>query len=992
MSTVQLGNLFTTVQITSLRSGLQIATILRRINPAVVLALVCCLPRPAAAQDSSVTGRLHVVWEDPQSPNDPARMHFFLADEQSRWTELRIPAHVRQRIGEPMSLAGRYVRVTGLRLPATTPGLASAITEVNAVELTTAPAGAPSLDIQSDIVSGTQSWVTVLCSFDRSSSTPHSPSWYEQLMGSDYPGVGDFWREVSFNALEITGNMVVGWYDLPSRRSAYINNDGTPNLEKLKDDCSEAADADIHFPAHVGIHFQFNETIGCCSWGGTMSLDRDGENRVYAMTWMAPWADQLIYAHEMGHGLGLDHSSGPYGTVYDSDWDVMSRGHTYRDGTFGWIAPHTISYHKQQLGWIDPARLYIPAQGSVATIGLHRLGESANADGYHMAKIPLAGDAFYTVEARRFYGYDGSLPGEAIVLHHVDPSRAEPAHVVDPDNDGDPNDAGAMWLPGETFTDAANGVRVSVLSGTSNGFEVEIEVGNVGTDPEPRITLTPTSLAYETTEGTNPLDQSFSVMNDGGGTLDYTVSSNRTWLSLSRTSGNLSAGVSQNVSVGMDASGLTAGSYDGTITIAGNGENGPQTVAVSVTVNEQPVAPRIVLTPTSLAYETTVGTNPLDKSFTVKNDGEGILEYTASSNRNWLDVSRTSGSLGAGATQSVAVSVDASGISAGTQSGTITIGGNGENAPQTVAVSVTVTEKPGEPLIAVGPSSLDFQIKGNKATGPKKLGVQNAGSQDLNWNASSNQSWLKLGKSSGTLSSGSTDSLSVEVSLTGLEPGTYDATIEVAGNADNSPQSVKVQLKLTKGGVVKLKKGRLTFAGSTEEEPLAAYVLLENDGDAPAEWSASTDQEWVELETMSGSLVAGETTGLALRVDITSLSPGHHSASIEFAGGDDELPDTLQVELMVTDGPGVRHGPEQAAAHLLGAGASLGSDELDYIDFVGNGNGRFDVGDLRAWLIQAGELGADAPLLSLEAAYASQPESTSEGLPAVSRESAERRD
>jgi hypothetical protein len=143
---------------------------------------------------------------------------------------------------------------------------------------------------------------------------------------------------------------------------------------------------------------------------------------------------------------------------------------------------------------------------------------------------------------------------------------------------------------------------------------------------------------------------------------------------------------------------------------------------------------------------------------------------------------------------------------------------------------------------------------------------------------------------------------------------------------------------------------------------------------------------------MSGSLDAGETAALALRVDITSLSPGMYSARIEFAGGDDELPDTLQVELAVSDGPGVRHQPDQAAAHLLGAGAALGADELDYIDFVGNGNGRFDVGDLRAWLIQAGELRADAPVLNLRPGYASQPESTSEGLPAVSRESAERRD
>jgi hypothetical protein len=446
------------------------------------------------------------------------------------------------------------------------------------------------------------------------------------------------------------------------------------------------------------------------------------------------------------------------------------------------------------------------------------------------------------------------------------------------------------------------------------------------------------------------------------------------------------------VTVSVDASGLAVGTQSGTITVGGNGVNAPQTVAVNVTVTAVDPEPLIALTPTSLGYSTTEGTDPSGKSFGVKNDGDGTLEYTVSSNRTWLGLSRTSGSLSAGASQSVTVSVDASGLAVGTRTGTITVGGNGTNAPQTLAVSVTVTEQPSEPRIAVGPSSLEFQIKGKKAPGPKKLGIQNTGSQDLNWNASASQPWLKLGTSSGTLSGGSTDSLSVEVSLEGMEAGTYDATIDVAGNADNSPQTVAVQLKLTKGGVVKLKKGRLTFAGSTDEQPLVEYVVLENDGDATAEWTASPDQEWLELETTSGSLDAGASAALALRVDVTGLPPGQHSASIEFAGGDDELPDTLRVELMVTDGPGVRHPPEQAAAHLLGAGAALGSDELDYIDHVGNGNGRFDVGDLRAWLIQTGELRADTPLLNLRPGYASQPKSTSEGLPAVSRESAERRD
>ena len=958
--------------------------LVERVGRGLLLALAVLVAAGAAnAQQTSVRGRVAVTWADPPVGQPELVLH--LVDAQGQTSRLELPPHLRTDIGAQLRLDRALVEVQG----------ELSVTESGGRRLRVGGLQPLVLESESLVLAdarGNGPWAVLLCRFPDVASTPHPVSWYESLFGANAPGLVDFWNEVSFGRHDVSGTQVLGWMDLPLPRDAYFNG-SSPDLNALFQDCTGVADPDLDFGTVTGIHMAFNSDLGGYAWGGSAWITRDGLAAFYPTTWMPTWADHKTYAHEMGHGLGMPHSSGPYSQIYDSRWDVMSGGYGGNSGTYGRIAMHTIAFHKDLLGWIPPQVKLQPNPDSRSTVRLAHLAEDALGGEYSMVEIPLPDGEFYTVEARRDYGYDGP-PYEAVVLHRVDPDRSNgvPANVVDLDGNGNPNDGGAAWLPGETFKDTQNGVRVSVVSQTSSGFEVEIEVGNPGTDPQPLIALTPTTLTYETTEGTNPLDKSFTVKNDGGGTLDYTVSSNRNWLGVSRTSGSLGAGATHSVTVSVDASGLVVGTQSGTITVGGNGTNAPQTVAVSVTVNEQPVAPSIAVAPTSLTYETTEGSNPPDKSFTVKNDGGGTLDYTASSNRNWLGLSRSSGSLAAGASHEVSVSVDASSRPVGTSSGTITIGGNGDNAPQTVAVSVTITEQPSGPRIAVGPSSLDFQIKGKKAPGPQKLGLQNSGSQDLNWNANSNQPWLILGESSGTLATGSTDSLSVEVSLTGLDPGTYDATIEVAGNADNSPQSVAVQLKLTKGGVVKLKKGRLTFAGSTEEEPLAAYVLLENDGDASAEWSASADQEWLELDLTSGSLAAGSSVALSLQAQVAGLVPGMFSGSIEFAGGDDELPDTLRVELMVTDGPGVRHPPEQAAAHLLGAGASLGSDELDYIDFVGNGNGRFDVGDLRAWLIQAGKLGADAPLLSLEAAYASQLESTSEGLPAVSRESAERRD
>ncbi len=57
------------------------------------------------------------------------------------------------------------------------------------------------------------------------------------------------------------------------------------------------------------------------------------------------------------------------------------------------------------------------------------------------------------------------------------------ARVIDADNDGDPNDEGAMWVwtpetGGETFRDATNGIAVQVTGATASGYSVRITLGS----------------------------------------------------------------------------------------------------------------------------------------------------------------------------------------------------------------------------------------------------------------------------------------------------------------------------------------------------------------------------------------------------------------------------------------------------------------------------------------------------------------------------------
>ena len=217
------------------------------------------------------------------------------------------------------------------------------------------------------------------------------------------------------------------------------------------------------------------------AWGGALYLTLDGVTRIWSTTWEPPWAygDISVIAHEMGHGFGLPHSYYNRQYVYDNAWDVMSQDRyncaAATDHTYGCMAQHTISYHKDLLGWIPGPRTITTASPFSATIILEDLATPTSIN-YQIAKIPVAGSTtnFYTVEARRFTGYDSKLPGEAVVIHNVDTTEGIPAVLV-PGGLSSSADPGVRWTEGERFTDAKNNITVTVNYATATGFVVTIE-------------------------------------------------------------------------------------------------------------------------------------------------------------------------------------------------------------------------------------------------------------------------------------------------------------------------------------------------------------------------------------------------------------------------------------------------------------------------------------------------------------------------------------
>jgi len=84
----------------------------------------------------------------------------------------------------------------------------------------------------------------------------------------------------------------------------------------------------------------------------------------------------------------------------------------------------------------------------------------------------------------------------------------------------------------------------------------------------PAIGASPVSLSFTATEGgANPATQTLSISNTGGGTLSWDVSDNAAWLTLSPASGTGNGAVMLSVATGT----LSAGSYNGTVTISATG-------------------------------------------------------------------------------------------------------------------------------------------------------------------------------------------------------------------------------------------------------------------------------------------------------------------------------------------------------------------------------------------------------------------------------------
>ncbi|MCX4787319.1 MULTISPECIES: M6 family metalloprotease domain-containing protein [unclassified Streptomyces] len=177
-----------------------------------------------------------------------------------------------------------------------------------------------------------------------------------------------------------------------------------------------------------------------------------------------------VLPHENGHIFGLPDLYTVEGGGAVGHWDIMSEDWGADNDLLGW--------HKWKLGWLDNKQISCAARPGTSD---HVLEPLATRGGTKLAFVPLSDVSGYAVEVRTQAGNDQEVcrPGVLIYKVSTDVDTGQgPVSVMDSTKDSSgctrlPNVhaelSDATFRPGQTFTDRAHGIRISVVDKEDNG-------------------------------------------------------------------------------------------------------------------------------------------------------------------------------------------------------------------------------------------------------------------------------------------------------------------------------------------------------------------------------------------------------------------------------------------------------------------------------------------------------------------------------------------
>ena len=435
--------------------------------------------------------------------------------------------------------------------------------------------------------------------------------------------------------------------------------------------------------------------------------------------------------------------------------------------------------------------------------------------------------------------------------------------------------------------------------------------------PVPTINVSPATLSFNYQSGGSVPPSQNVAISSSGTAFNYNVSTSATWLTATPASGSTPGSVAVSVAPGS----LAAGTYTGTVSISSaTASNSPKTVAVTLTVTAAAL-PTISASPASLNFAYQIGSStPASQTVAIASSGSAV-SFTTATSATWLSATPASGTTQG----NVAVSINPSGLAAGSYTGNVTINSAGaSNSPKSIPVSLTVTAAQVTTL-SVSPANLSFAYQTGGAV-PASQPINVTSTSALGYTATSSGSWLSVTPANGN----TPGSLTASVNPSGLAAGSYSGTITVtASGASNSPQKVTVALTVTAptgNPSLNISPGTVSFSypvGSTTAG--TQKVSVASSGSALNVNAVAAGGAWLSVTPASGSTPAT----LTVTANPSGLAAGTYNGTVTVtSSGASNTPQTIPVKLVITTSTGsgrLRVWPSRAAYFEYESGHAMPS-------------------------------------------------------------------
>jgi hypothetical protein len=234
-------------------------------------------------------------------------------------------------------------------------------------------------------------------------------------------GLNDYWSDVSNRGVNLQGSVVVGWYAEPFTIAQAQARDRGQRYQ----DCIDAAryaPADPYTPPG-------GQLVAVITSPGIDLFGMDGVGAFLPVD-----VDLGGMTHEVGHGLGFNHSfsddpdfrDAPWAQIgeYDDQWDIMSFANTFSKSTpnYGFGGPALNGVHSDRMGWIPRDQILTFGANGVSYGTVQLVPLYGSAAGTKLIRIPFdPGDLFryYTVEYRTKSSWDSSVPADIVMIHET---------------------------------------------------------------------------------------------------------------------------------------------------------------------------------------------------------------------------------------------------------------------------------------------------------------------------------------------------------------------------------------------------------------------------------------------------------------------------------------------------------------------------------------------------------------------------------------------